>query len=327
MRKIDVRVICATNRNPLQMITERKFREDLFYRLHVLPIHLPPLRQRPTDIMVLARHFLARYAREEHKVFGGFSNEASQQLTAADWPGNIRQLQNLVRRIVVMFDGGDIDIGMLTAADIESRGLCPGRGPAPRAEGRRAILSMWRQEQKIIEDAITGLRRQYLPRAPPRSKSARPPSIASARAGRRCLKAGWPASKTSPPHNVIPAKAGYRVSAQYWIPAFATIEQRSTHPFQPSGGSCAGLQHQTPARKTWHWPRRTMVACRRGGIIDVEELVHEPRSPVGGKQQGKQVALFGGMSSLVSLLRLKASRPDLVRWRMRTADTQVAVPA
>lgn len=154
MRKVDVRVICATNRNPLQMITERKFREDLFYRLHVLPIHLPPLRQRPTDIMVLARHFLDRYAREEHKAFGGFSNDASQQLTAADWPGNVRQLQNLVRRIVVMFDGGEIDIGMLNAADIESQAFAPAEAPAPRAEGRRAILPMWQQEQKIIEDAI-----------------------------------------------------------------------------------------------------------------------------------------------------------------------------
>ncbi len=154
LRKVDVRVICATNRNPLQMITERKFREDLFYRLHVLPIHLPPLRQRPTDIMVLARHFLERYAREEHKVFGGFSGDAAQQLTAADWPGNVRQLQNLVRRIVVMFDGGDIDMSMLGAADIESQAFIPVEAPAPRAEGRRAILPMWRQEQKIIEDAI-----------------------------------------------------------------------------------------------------------------------------------------------------------------------------
>lgn len=154
MRKVDVRVICATNRNPLQMISERKFREDLFYRLHVLPIHLPPLRQRPTDIMVLARHFLDRYAREEHKSFGGFTSEAAQQLTAADWPGNVRQLQNLIRRIVVMFDGGDIDHMMLSAADIESQAFAPVEAPAPRAETRRAILPMWQQEQKIIEDAI-----------------------------------------------------------------------------------------------------------------------------------------------------------------------------
>src|SRR5690606_1733159 len=124
-RKVDVRVICATNRNPMQMIAERKFREDLFYRLHVLPIHLPPLRQRPSDIMVLARHFLARYAREEHKSFAGISKDAAQHLTAADWPGNVRQLQNLMRRLVVMFDGGEITSAMIAAADIESRVSTP----------------------------------------------------------------------------------------------------------------------------------------------------------------------------------------------------------
>src|SRR5690606_34087346 len=153
-RKVDVRVICATNRNPMQLIAERKFREDLFYRLHVLPIHLPPLRQRPTDVMVLARHFLDRYAREEHKAFGGFSHDAAQQMTAADWPGNVRQLQNLVRRIVVMFDGGDIDLSMVTAADIESQAFVPMETGVPRASARRNILPMWQQEQKIIEDAI-----------------------------------------------------------------------------------------------------------------------------------------------------------------------------
>jgi two-component system repressor protein LuxO len=154
MRKVDVRVICATNRNPLQMISERKFREDLFYRLHVLPIHLPPLRQRPTDVMVLARHFLDRYAREEHKAFAGFSHDAAQQMTAADWPGNVRQLQNLIRRIVVMFDGGEIDLSMVTAADIESQAFVPMEAGSPRTSARRNILPMWQQEQKIIEDAI-----------------------------------------------------------------------------------------------------------------------------------------------------------------------------
>ncbi|OAM76487.1 sigma-54-dependent transcriptional regulator [Devosia elaeis] len=153
-RKVDVRVICATNRNPMQLIAERKFREDLFYRLHVLPIHLPPLRQRPSDVMVLARHFLARYAREEHKSFSGFTQDAAQQLTAADWPGNVRQLQNLIRRMVVMFDGGEIDAAMLSAADIESQGAAPAPVEAPRADNRRAVLPMWQQEQRIIEDAI-----------------------------------------------------------------------------------------------------------------------------------------------------------------------------
>lgn len=151
-RQVDVRVICATNRNPMQMIMERKFREDLFYRLHVLPIHLPPLRQRPADIMVLARHFLERFAREEHKGFRGFSQETANLLIAQEWPGNVRQLQNLMRRIVVMFDGREVSAEMLAAADIESRGLVRDSQPAPAR--KQSVLPMWRQEQRIIEDAI-----------------------------------------------------------------------------------------------------------------------------------------------------------------------------
>lgn len=154
VRRVDVRVICATNRNPMQLIAEKKFREDLFYRLHVLPIHLPPLRQRPTDIMVLARHFLARYAAEEHKRFTGYSFEVGNMLSAAEWPGNVRQLQNLVRRLVVMFDGGEITTEMLSAADIETSGMSRVPEAAPREERRPAILPMWQQEQRIIEDAI-----------------------------------------------------------------------------------------------------------------------------------------------------------------------------
>jgi two-component system repressor protein LuxO len=154
VRHVDVRVICATNRNPMQLIAEKKFREDLFYRLHVLPIHLPPLRQRPTDIMVLARHFLERYAAEEHKRFAGYSAEVAGLLATAEWPGNVRQLQNLVRRLVVMFDGGEITPAMLGAADIESRSAVPVEDRQPRSERRTAILPMWQQEQRIIEDAI-----------------------------------------------------------------------------------------------------------------------------------------------------------------------------
>ena len=154
-RALDVRVICATNRNPMQLIAERAFREDLFYRLHVLPIHLPPLRQRPGDVMVLARHFLARYSREENKRFSGFAADAAQRLTAAEWPGNVRQLQNLVRRITVMFDGGEIDTAMLAAADIETRATAlHAVAETPRGTGPRAVLPMWQQEQRIIEDAI-----------------------------------------------------------------------------------------------------------------------------------------------------------------------------
>jgi two-component system repressor protein LuxO len=151
-RQIDVRVICATNRNPMQMIAEKKFREDLFYRLHVLPIHIPPLRQRPADILVLARHFLERYAREEHKRFNGFTTETANMLIAREWPGNVRQLQNLIRRLVVMFDGGEITASMVAAADIES--VVFERETPPPMSRRQPVLPLWQQEQRIIEDAI-----------------------------------------------------------------------------------------------------------------------------------------------------------------------------
>jgi two-component system, repressor protein LuxO len=103
--------------------------------------------------MVLARHFLARFAAEERKHFAGFSAEAAQQLTAADWPGNVRQLQNLIRRIVVMHDGGEIGARMLATADIESQASFEPPAELPR-ETRRAVLPMWQQEQRIIEDAV-----------------------------------------------------------------------------------------------------------------------------------------------------------------------------
>lgn len=149
-RPVDVRVICATNRNPMQLVSEKKFREDLFYRLHVLPIHLPPLRQRPGDIMPLAQTFLARFAQEEGKSFVGFAPDVADLFVAREWPGNVRQLQNLVRRIVVMFDGGLVSSAMALAADIESRDAA-----IPQQVGHQpAILPMWQQEQKIIEDAL-----------------------------------------------------------------------------------------------------------------------------------------------------------------------------
>jgi len=153
--RVDVRVVCATNRNSMQLIAERKFREDLFYRLHVLPIHLPPLRQRPVDIMPLAQHFLHHCVREERKHFQSFSAETVDIFLSREWPGNVRQLQNLIRRIVVMFDGAKVTADMVNAADIETHATH--RSVAPRrtiAETKRTILPMWQQEQRIIENAL-----------------------------------------------------------------------------------------------------------------------------------------------------------------------------
>ncbi|WMT87808.1 sigma-54 dependent transcriptional regulator [Pelagibacterium sp. 26DY04] len=151
-RPVDVRVICATNRNPMQLVSEKKFREDLFYRLHVLPIHLPPLRQRPGDIMPLAQSFLARFGKEEGKSFAGFAPDVADLFVAREWPGNVRQLQNLVRRIVVMFDGGVVSAQMALAADIESRDAYCAEQAASGAQP--SVLPMWQQEQRIIEEAL-----------------------------------------------------------------------------------------------------------------------------------------------------------------------------
>ena len=103
--KVDIRFICATNRDPMQAIAEQKLREDLFYRLNVISIHLPALAERDQDAVLLARHFLQHYAETEDKVLVGFAQDAEQWLGHYDWPGNVRQLQNAVHSAVVMSQG------------------------------------------------------------------------------------------------------------------------------------------------------------------------------------------------------------------------------
>src|SRR6201987_1791913 len=108
--KVDVRIISATNRKLLDHVKSGHFREDLFYRLHVLPLTVPPLRARREDIPHLLRHFLARFAAEEHRAVTGISAEAVAHLAQFDWPGNIRQLENAVYRAVVMSDGEQLGL-------------------------------------------------------------------------------------------------------------------------------------------------------------------------------------------------------------------------
>ena len=101
-RQIDIRFVCATNRIPLEEVTKGNFREDLYYRLHVIPLNLPPLRDRDQDVVLIANHLLKTYAAEEGRNITGFSPEAAQILLAYQWPGNIRQMQNIIRMIVVL---------------------------------------------------------------------------------------------------------------------------------------------------------------------------------------------------------------------------------
>jgi two-component system repressor protein LuxO len=114
--EVDVRFVCATNRDPLREVQEGRFREDLFYRLHVIPIGLPPLRERGPDLLALARHFLGRWAAEEGRAFRGFDRAAERAVETYPWPGNVRQLQNVIRSVVVLNEGDTVTAAMLTAA-------------------------------------------------------------------------------------------------------------------------------------------------------------------------------------------------------------------
>jgi DNA-binding NtrC family response regulator len=118
--KVDVRIISATNRKLLDRVKGGQFREDLFYRLHVLPLTIPPLRQRREDIPHLLRHFLARFCAEENRPITGISGEAMAYLSALEWPGNIRQLENAVYRAVVMSDHDELALADFPQAAAQS---------------------------------------------------------------------------------------------------------------------------------------------------------------------------------------------------------------
>src|ERR1700759_643250 len=106
--KIDIRLVSATNQNLVDLVRRGRFREDLFYRLNVFPITIPPLRSRAQDIPDLARRFLARFCAEEGKRIRGLSNEALALLSSYQWPGNVRQLENAMFRAVVLADGDEL---------------------------------------------------------------------------------------------------------------------------------------------------------------------------------------------------------------------------
>ncbi len=168
--RVDIRIVCATNRDPLAEVRAGRFREDLYYRLHVVPIHMPPLREREADVLEIARHFLAAYATEEGKAFRSFAPEVERRLLAHDWPGNVRQLQNVIRNAVVLHDGAEVTADMLPrpfeaaasapaapgpALAIPSPSPFPSVSPPPAlAPGPQAIRPLAEVERRAIEQAI-----------------------------------------------------------------------------------------------------------------------------------------------------------------------------
>lgn len=163
LEKVDVRFVCATNKNPLKEVEEGRFREDLYYRLHVIPIHLPPLRERDNDVLLIAQHLLETYSAEQNRAFEGFSLDTQAILLDYPWPGNVRELQNVVQQIVVLNNARQVTPGMLPApinSHVPSR---PQAQPIPSAMGETAkptpsissIRPLEEVEREIIEEAIT----------------------------------------------------------------------------------------------------------------------------------------------------------------------------
>ena len=115
--RVDIRVIAATNRDLPRAVKEGRFREDLFYRLNVIPITLPPLKERKEDIPILAKYFLKRFAAETKKHVTGFAPDAEAELAAYPWPGNVRELANVIERAVVLGQGVDVTVQRFAGAN------------------------------------------------------------------------------------------------------------------------------------------------------------------------------------------------------------------
>lgn len=158
LENVDVRIVCATNKDPLKEVDEGNFREDLYYRLHVLPMHLPPLQDREGDVIEIARYFLKTYSQEEGKEFSRLSNEVESVFTTYGWPGNIRQLQNVVRNIVVLNHGDIVTPDMLPPPldDLVGQVAVATRPSTNDVHAAAAVISQER-EQLVQNNVSSGL--------------------------------------------------------------------------------------------------------------------------------------------------------------------------
>lgn len=157
-KKVNVRIVCATNRDPLDAVRRGQFREDLYYRLFVVPIHMPPLRDRGHDVIEIAEAALQRFAEEEGRRFPGLTPETRALLLRLPWPGNVRQILNVIRNVVVLNQGGWVTPDMLPpglADDLTDR-AAPGPQPVagfPAPDGLVG-LTLAEAERLLIEATI-----------------------------------------------------------------------------------------------------------------------------------------------------------------------------
>jgi formate hydrogenlyase transcriptional activator len=167
IRRVDVRLVAATHRELAQMLDAGHFRADLYYRLNVFPLTIPPLRQRPEDVLLLVHHFVRHYARLLHKHIDMIPAEALDALTHDDWPGNVRELQNVIERAVILSPGPALRL----ALDELPQSRLTERSPVPVSTleevEREHILRVLRETNGVIggpQGAATrlGLRRTTL---------------------------------------------------------------------------------------------------------------------------------------------------------------------
>ncbi len=154
-QKTDVRIIAATNRDLKAMVEEGQFREDLYYRLNVFPIYIPPLRERKEDIPKLAYHFLRHFCRKTGKRIEGFSDEALESLMQYDWPGNVRQLKNVVERLVIMADNTKLDLPHLLD-QLQSRRSWKGH-PIPET-----LKELNAEKKRLLEETFGQIQKAFL---------------------------------------------------------------------------------------------------------------------------------------------------------------------
>jgi len=162
---VDVRIIAATNKEFEKEIAEGRFREDLYYRLSVIPIQLPSLRERREDIPLLARHFLERFRKSMEKPIEGLSPEAVRRLEAYDWPGNVRELENTMERAVALETGGEISLRVLPDR-------IAGYSPSGSGTGNASDIS-FPPEGLDFEKQIAETERRYLQAALEKSHGVR----------------------------------------------------------------------------------------------------------------------------------------------------------
>ncbi|WP_435212233.1 sigma-54-dependent transcriptional regulator [Luminiphilus sp. nBUS_16] len=157
----DVRILAATNRDPLFEMREGRLREDLFYRLHVVPLRIPPLRERGDDVLLLSGHYLKVFAEQEGRQGFAFSEDARRELRRYPWPGNVRQLENIIHRLVLMSSDQTIDYEQLRVAIMDSDTLDAAPSvtrvaAAPAADTRHGggVEPLWLTEKRAIQTAI-----------------------------------------------------------------------------------------------------------------------------------------------------------------------------